>query len=212
MSTKNDITTSDLFGLQYWPALPAFLISTVSKEGKAHVSPYSLVHFASYTNVVEGGDTPKVITFVLGDYDTFAGAKESTTYKNIQATGEFVVNVPSAGIVEQLNKTVFPAADKYASSGLTPEPSSKVTAPSVAECLVNFECELLKIEENRWLGELIYGRIVAVRADAELCSIPEKDRMQRMAPVFHYAYDHFNGTYHGLGDVLLEELDDSEQA
>ena len=166
MSTKSELATDNLFGLQYWPALPAFLISTANKEGKPHLAPYSLVHFASYTNVVEGGDTPKVITFVLGDYDTFAGAKESTTYKNIQATGEFVVNVPSATICEQLNKTVFPAADKYASSGLTPEPSTKVGAPSVAECQVNFECELLKIEENRWLGELIYGRIVAAATNA----------------------------------------------
>ena len=208
MTKKTELPTKDLFGLQYWPALPAFLISTADRDGTPHLAPYSLVFFPSYTNVAEAGDTPKIISFVIGDYETFAGAKTSRTYQNLSSTGEFVVNVPNAAIAEPLNKTVFPAPDKYLSSGLTAEPSSKVRAPSVAECPVNYECELLKIEDNRWLGEVIYGRVVALRVDTELHNTPEKERMTKLAPVFHYAYDHFNGTYYGLGDVLLEEIDE----
>ena len=208
MADKTELSTKNLFGLEYWPALPAFLISTADKAGKPHLAPYSLVFFPSYTNVAEDGDTPKVISLVIGDYDTFAGAKESRSYRNLTSTGEFVVNVPTANIVEQLNTTVFPAEDKFAASGLTPEPSAKIAAPAVAECPVNYECELLRVEDHRWLGEVIYGKVVAVRVDASLHDTPAKTRMTPLAPVFHYAYDHYNGTYYGLGDVLLEEIDD----
>ena len=158
--------------------------------------------------MAEDDDTPKIISLVIGDYDTYAGAKESRTYRNITSTGEFAVNVPTAKIVGQLNTTVFPAEDKFAASGLTPEPSAKVAAPGVAECPVNYECELLRVEEHRWLGEVIYGKVVGVRVDAGLRDTPAKDRMAPLAPVFHYAYDHYNGTYYGLGDVLLEEIDE----
>ncbi len=208
MTDKTELSTKDLFGLEYWPALPAFLISTADKAGNPHVAPYSLVFFPSYTNVAEDEDTPKIISLVIGDYDTFAGAKESRTYRNITTTGEFVVNVPTAKIVEAVNATVFPADDKFAASGLTPEPSAKVAAPAVAECPANYECELVRVEEHRWLGEVIHGKVVAVRVDTSLHKTPAKDRMAPMAPVLHYAYDHYNGTYYGLGDVLLEEIDE----
>ena len=208
MADKTELSVKDLFGLEYWPALPAFLISTADEAGKPHVAPYSLVFFPSYTNVAEDDDTPKIISLVIGDYDTYAGAKESRTYRNITTTGEFVVNVPTAKIVECVNTTVFPAEDKFAASGLTPEPSAKIAAPGVAECPANYECELLRVEEHRWLGEVIYGKVVGVRVDAGLRDTPAKDRMAPLAPVFHYAYDHYNGTYYGLGDVLLEEIDE----
>ncbi|MDE0284647.1 MAG: flavin reductase family protein [Gammaproteobacteria bacterium] len=208
MTDKTQLSVKDLFGLEYWPALPAFLISTADEAGKPHVAPYSLVFFPSYTNVAEDDDTPKIISLVIGDYDTYAGAKESRTYRNITSTGEFVVNVPTAKIVECVNTTVFPADDKFAASGLTPEPSAKIAAPAVAECPANYECELLRVEEHRWLGEILYGRIVAVRVDSSLRDLPAKDRMAPLAPVYHYAYDHYNGTYYGLGDILLEEIDE----
>ncbi|MDE0154598.1 MAG: flavin reductase family protein [Gammaproteobacteria bacterium] len=208
MTDKTELPVKDLFGLEYWPALPAFLISTADEAGKPHVAPYSLVFFPSYTNVAEDDDTPKIISLVIGDYDTYAGAKESRTYRNITSTGEFVVNVPTAKIVECVNTTVFPAEDKFATSGLSPEPSAKIAAPAVAECPANYECELLRVEEHRWLGEVLYGRIVAVRVDSSLRDLPAKDRMAPLAPVYHYAYDHYNGTYYGLGDILLEEIDE----
>ncbi|MDE0511300.1 MAG: flavin reductase family protein [Gammaproteobacteria bacterium] len=208
MTDKTQLSVKDLFGLEYWPALPAFLISTADEAGKPHVAPYSLVFFPSYTNVAEDDDTPKIISLVIGDYDTYAGAKESRTYRNITSTGEFVVNVPTAKIVECVNTTVFPAEDKFATSGLSPEPSAKIAAPAVAECPANYECELLRVEEHRWLGEVLYGRIVAVRVDSSLRDLPAKDRMAPLAPVYHYAYDHYNGTYYGLGDILLEEIDE----
>ena len=206
MTDKTELSVKDLFGLEYWPALPAFLISTADGADTPHLAPYSLVFFPSYTNVAEDTDTPKVISFVIGDYDTFAGARKSRTYRNITDTREFVVNVPTAEIVSRLNTTVFPAEDKFAASGLTPESSVKIAAPAVAECPVNYECELLRVEEHRWLGEIIYGKIVAVRIDSNLHDTPAKDRMTSLAPVFHYAYDHYNGTYYGMGDVLLEEM------
>ena len=66
MTDKTELSVTDLFGLEYWPALPAFLISTADEAGTPHLAPYSLVFFPSYTNVTEDKDTPKVISLVIG--------------------------------------------------------------------------------------------------------------------------------------------------
>ena len=59
MTDKIALSVKNLFGLEYWPALPAFLISTCDETGRPHVAPYSLVFFPSYTNVAEDSDTPR---------------------------------------------------------------------------------------------------------------------------------------------------------
>src|SRR5262249_53900807 len=155
-----------LFGLAYWPPIPAFLVSTASKAGKPHVSPFSLVTFTSYTSVAEDAHTPRIVAVVIGDYDRFEGVQSSTTYRNIRETAEFVVNVPTVEIVREVNQTGAPATDKFAVAGLTPDPSVVLAAPSVAECPVNFECRLEAIDSRRWLGEIVYGRVVATQVDA----------------------------------------------
>src|SRR5215472_8066925 len=61
-SDKVLVDVADLFGLSYWPPVPALLISTISPAGTPHVSPFSLVMFTSYANVAEHPQTPKIIS------------------------------------------------------------------------------------------------------------------------------------------------------
>ena len=104
---------------------------------------------------------------MIGDYERFEETNRgSTTYRDVRSTAEFVVNVPTTGIVEQLNRAGAPAPDKFAASGLTAGPSSVVAAPSVTECIASFECRLESISNHRWLGEIIHGRVVAARVRA----------------------------------------------
>ena len=70
------------------------------------------------------------------------------TYLNVKATGEFVVNIVSEEIAEQMNLTSgdYPyGADEFQIAGLTPIPSDLVRPPSVQESHVNMECKVVHI-------------------------------------------------------------------
>jgi flavin reductase (DIM6/NTAB) family NADH-FMN oxidoreductase RutF len=208
MSTdKVDLPVDDLFGLLYWPALPATLVTSLDPDGQPHVAPFSLVFFPSYTNVESIAPSDKIVILGIGEYESLEATKTKRTYRNIVDGGEFVVNIPSADIVRQANRTVFPTKDKFAASGLTPLPSLKVKPPAIAECKASFECEVFRVDDLRLMAELIWGKVVAARVDRELHETPTERKMALMNPIYHYAYSHDNGTWYGLGDRLLEEVE-----
>ncbi len=203
---KAAVPIADLFGLTYWPALPAFLVSTADAQGKPHVSPFSLVTFSSYTGVAEDPETPIVASVIIGDYSSFEEVMNSTTYRNIRETGEFVINVPSAAIARKVNRAGAPHPDKFAECELTAEPSAALSAPSVADCAVNLECQLEEIESRRWLGEIVYGRVVGLRIDAAVAAETDPEaRMRLLDPIYHYSFDHENGCFYQLGKMILVE-------
>jgi flavin reductase (DIM6/NTAB) family NADH-FMN oxidoreductase RutF len=204
---KTVIDSEQLFGLAYWPPLPAFLISTASPEGRPHVAPFSLVTFSSYVGVAEDPTTPRIVSLIIGDYDEFEGVLRSTTYRNIRATGEFAVNVPTEELADKVDRLGAPSDDKFAAAGVTAGPSTAIRAPVVSECPVNFECRLEAIDNRRWLGEIIHGRVVATQVDPALAERPPGERMRRAKPLYHHGWSHEGGTYYRLGDVLREETE-----
>ncbi|MFB0545445.1 MAG: flavin reductase family protein [Anaerolineae bacterium] len=88
----------------------------------------------------------------------------------IRETGEFVVNIPTEDLlhaVDYCGRISKSTRDKFADTGLTPEPASQVRVPIIGECPVNIEC---KVVESVSLGshDLFVGEIVAVHVDEEL--------------------------------------------
>ncbi len=78
----------------------------------------------------------------------------------IEQTGEFVINIPHAGLAEawdicgSVSLTRQPDADKFALAGLTPAPAAKVKAPLIVECPVNIECRVhskLELPTHDWI-------------------------------------------------------------
>ena len=78
----------------------------------------------------------------------------------IEQTGEFVINIPHAGLAEAWNicgtvsLTRRPDADKFALASLTPAPAARVKAPLIAECPVNIECRVhstLELPTHDWI-------------------------------------------------------------
>ena len=104
-------------------------------------------------------------------YISFTCGAGKDTYNNIQATGEFTVNVVP---FEQamLDKTLvcglpFNAGEsELTKAGLTPLPARQLKPPRIAECRSHFEC---KVEWTRqWLHRLmVCGRVEAVSIDAD---------------------------------------------
>ncbi len=98
-------------------------------------------------------------------------AKEHYTSELIMVSEEFTINIPNWLL---LDKVVFCGSisgrgkDKFAASGLTPEPPVKLAeAPRIKECIGAIECELYETKE---LGDhyLFIGQPVYAEAAEEL--------------------------------------------
>jgi flavin reductase (DIM6/NTAB) family NADH-FMN oxidoreductase RutF len=143
---------------------PIAFVSTVSAEGVLNLAPFSF-----FTGV---SANPPVIAFspmVRG-----SDGKRKDTLHNIEATGEFVVNVVSEDFSGQMNlcsPEFAPEIDEFAVSGLTPAPSEVVRPPRVAESPVNMECRLVQVvhvSPKPLGGSIVLGEVVRFHVADEL--------------------------------------------
>lgn len=123
---------------------------------------------------------------------------ERFSYRMIKESGCFTVNVPRAELIRQVDLCGVVSGregDKFARSGLTPLPASRVAAPLVAECFLNLECA---VRESLLLGahHLFIGEVVAKHADPALV----KDGGIDLREVGMVTY--VNGEYRVLGGVI----------
>jgi flavin reductase (DIM6/NTAB) family NADH-FMN oxidoreductase RutF len=135
-------------------------ISSLDAQGRVNLAPYSFFGaFASF---------PYVIGF------SSEGRKDSIA--NIEATGEFVWNMSTRPLAEQMNRTsapVEPNVDEFELAGLTKAPGRQVAVPHVAESPAALECKLLQvIRLNNLAGEpmnnwLALGQVVGVHIRSE---------------------------------------------
>lgn len=137
---------------------PIAWVATRGADGVLNLAPHS------YFVILN--DAPPVLGFVS------SGRKD--TLRNIEATGDYVINILGDDLVEAMNVTAanFPATeDEFAWANLTPEPSARVVAPRVAEAPVAFE---LRHRETRNYGTddkpsyLIAGDVQHIRIHARV--------------------------------------------
>jgi flavin reductase (DIM6/NTAB) family NADH-FMN oxidoreductase RutF len=143
---------------------PVALVSTVDKDGVANVAPFSF-----FCGV---GSNPPTLLFCPSLRST--GDQRKDTLRNVEQTGEFVVNVVSDAIAEASNLTaaeVGPDVDEFELAGLTAIPSEVVGAPRVAESPAQMECKLLQIVftgDAPGAGVVVLGQIVRLHVNADL--------------------------------------------
>lgn len=107
---------------------------------------------------------------------TNAIAKDTLT--NVRETGEFVVNVVSQFLVEQMNQSSAdypPDVSEFAAVNLTAIASTMVKPPRVGEALISMECKVFHIHD---LGgsALVLGEIVCIHLKDEVVQInPARD-------------------------------------
>jgi len=136
---------------------PIAFVSTISKSGIHNLAAYSF--FNAITS------NPPSVCFAPSRKSSDASKKD--TLVNIEETGEFVINVVTENIVEQMNDTAPdfpPEVSEFEEVGLTPVDSQIVKAPRVLESPVNLECKLLQVVEigpaEPGGGFLVIGEIV----------------------------------------------------
>ena len=135
-------------------ARPIGWLSTLSAEGVANLAPYSFFNAVS--------ERPHYVVFGSSGY------KDSL--RNIEATGEFAVNVATYSIREAMNmsSSVVPShVDEFALAGLTKAPCQLIKAPRVAESPANLECRLHKTmelpdDEGKVSNWLVVGRVIGI--------------------------------------------------
>jgi flavin reductase (DIM6/NTAB) family NADH-FMN oxidoreductase RutF len=140
---------------------PIAFVSTISPEGIPNLAPFSFFTAISAN--------PPVICFCPTRKPGPEPRKD--TLRNISATREFVVNIVSEEIAEQMNITSGDFAaevDEFEAAGLTPIPSDLVKPPRVAESHVHMECKLyltLDVSDLPGGGNLVIGQVVRLHVD-----------------------------------------------
>lgn len=118
---------------------PIGWISSMGADGSVNLAPFSQFNLVS--------TAPPVVMFSC---NTPVDRAEKDTIANVRATGEFVANLVSWELREQMNltSTQLPyGGDEFALAGLAKADSHKVRPPRVAASPANLECRVIRIVE-----------------------------------------------------------------
>jgi flavin reductase (DIM6/NTAB) family NADH-FMN oxidoreductase RutF len=164
---------------------PIGWISTRDRGGGINLAPYSFFNAISAT--------PPMV--VLGSNGKHIEGGVKDTMMNIHETGEFVVNVATWELREQMNLTssaVPRVVDEFTFTGLTPAPSEIVKAPRVRESPINIECILLSIidlpdSEEGTRNLAAFGRVVGIHIAEHVVSDGMID-IRKLRPIARLGY------------------------
>lgn len=142
---------------------PIAWVSTVSPEGRTNLAPFSFFQGVS--------SKPPMLMFV--PVNDRHGAKKDTL-KNIEAVPEFVVNLVSHALADQMNATaaMLPHGEsEFEKFHIASAPSVQVKPPRVAAAPVAFECvlhQVLTIADGPSGANVVFGRILRAHVRDEV--------------------------------------------
>jgi flavin reductase (DIM6/NTAB) family NADH-FMN oxidoreductase RutF len=150
---------------------PIAFVSTTSTSGVNNLAPFS------FFNAVCGD--PPVICF-----SPVWRNPPKDTLANIRASGEFVVNIVSEEIAEQMNLCSGeypPNVDEFAMSGLTPIARRRPRAEGRGGA-VSMECKLpgRQISAQPMGGNIVIGEVVRFHADDDHRRRQPQDRREKL--------------------------------
>jgi flavin reductase (DIM6/NTAB) family NADH-FMN oxidoreductase RutF len=161
-----EIATKDLhqFILGAVAPRPIAFASTLSADGVPNLAPYSFFNAFS--------SNPPILIFSSNRRVSNNTTKD--TLKNVEDTGEVVINVVPHRIVRQMalcSVEYGAEVNEFEKAGFTPLPSEKVRPFRVAESPVHMECKVEKIlplGEKGGAGNLIICNIVLMHIAEEV--------------------------------------------
>lgn len=172
---------------------PIGWISSISEDNIDNLAPFS------YFNLV-GDDPPHVM------FSTVRGNNSNKdTLNNVLANKQFVVNMVTEDLVEQMNKTseAIPSNEsEFQLANLTPIASVKIKPNRVKESKITFECEMVHhyfLENHKNGGScIIIGRIVMMHFDESILLDNYKINLESYKPVARLA----GSNYSKLGELF----------
>jgi flavin reductase (DIM6/NTAB) family NADH-FMN oxidoreductase RutF len=137
---------------------PIAFVSSISPQGVRNLAPFSY-----FTGIAS---KPPTLCFSIGRRQP-----EKDTYRNIVATGEFVVNMVTRAMAEatvRASAEFRPDVDEFAACGFAAVASDLVAPPRVAISPVAMECRLrqvVEVAEKDHGAHLVLGDIVRYQVD-----------------------------------------------
>lgn len=139
---------------------PIAWVATVSPDGKPNLAPFSF-----FTGICAN---PMTVCFApVNDRN----GRKKDTLLNVEATGQFTVNIVNEQNATKMNATSAPYAygvNEFERCGVTAIKSTVVKPPLVKESPVSYECELrqiVRIGEGALAGNLVIGKVVMFHCD-----------------------------------------------
>ncbi len=131
------------------------LVTTINKKGQINAAPF--------TWITPLCDDPPILAF--------SPWYETHTFKNINATKEFVLNIVPEGLEKKIEicaKNWPEGVNELEKAGLNWCASKTVRPPRVNECLAWIECKVRKIVKQEGMYSLVIGDVLCVEKNENL--------------------------------------------
>lgn len=159
---------------------PIAFVSSLSADGRPNLAPFSYF-------MAGGANPPSVVVSPLTDRT----GQPKDTLRNIQETGEYVINVVTYAMREQMNhaSAEFPyGVSEWEEAGFAGLPSVKVRSARVADSPLAIECRLFQVvphgsgplSANYIIGEVVYFHVARDLMDGEILDARRVDYIARM--------------------------------
>lgn len=149
--------------------IPTLLVTCIDAAGKANIITIS---YAGIINTL-----PPIVNIAIKPSRYSHGV--------IRETREFAINIPGVDLLEISDWCGVVSGrevDKFAESGLTALPATRIRSPLIEECPVNFECQVIDIQTYGGY-DLFVAEIVACHADEEMLGDGKKVDIGRLQPI-----------------------------
>lgn len=174
------LNTRDIYTWMVHSVLPRPIawVSTQSPSGINNLAPFS------FFNAVCA--RPPTLMF-CPSHDRHGRPKD--TYRNVEETREFVVNIAPWSQLGALNDSAAslpPDESEFERFGVESAPCIRVRAPRVAKASISFECTLDRIiafSEGPAAGHAVFGRIVWVHVADDVLGTDGWPEAQRVDPI-----------------------------
>lgn len=164
---------------------PIGWISTLGSDGVANLAPYSFFNGVGY-------NPPQVMFAATGNHD-HGGLKDAV--RDAQASGEFIVNLATWELREQMSASSVPApskVDEFDYAGLAKAPARLVKCPRVAESPIHLECLHLRsveldCQDPNETNVVVFGQVVGVHIDDRVLTDGKVDFL-KLRPIGRLGY------------------------
>jgi flavin reductase (DIM6/NTAB) family NADH-FMN oxidoreductase RutF len=165
---------------------PIAWVTTIDPEGRVNLAPFSF--FNAF------GANPPVVVF---SPTLRRDGSKKDTLRNLEATGEFVLNAAVESLAEKINlssKELPYGQSEVELTGLTLIPSTKVKPPRLAETPVTMECKVLQIVstgKGPIAGNLVIGEILVMHIADEVLDDKKRIDPRKLRTIARLGGDYY---------------------
>ncbi|MED1863812.1 flavin reductase family protein [Fictibacillus nanhaiensis] len=178
-----ELSEKDVYKLLIGSVVPRPIawVSTISTEGVVNLAPFSFFNVASRN--------PPMLCISIGPGVGEREGTEKDTLVNIRNQKEFVINVVTSSLGNEMQKTSenLPSdVDEFEAAGLTTLDSTVVKPKRVKEAPIQMECQLEQIIQ---LGSdhIVIGRMVRYHINDEYYLGNYKVDLEKLQPLGRFA-------------------------